>query len=187
MINLLFSVLLLSLCANSYATEVAWVKIADSAFVGHHNLRLNGAGVRSKFFLDLYIAALYLRAQKTSETEVFADDGEKRMALHMMRDIYADQLLNAFSKGIEDNHAQPELVDLAAPIKQFSTIFMAIKEIKRGDVVTLDYQPGRGTQISVNGMFKGIVAGKAFYTALLKIWLGNNPAQEDLKLKLLGR
>jgi len=185
--KLLLTGLMLCLCANVNAADVAWVKVADSVFLGHHDLRLNGAGVRSKFFLDLYIAALYLVEKKSSAAEVFADEGEKRMSLHLMRDISGDHLLNAFNKAITDNHTPAELAGLDASIKQFSAIFTAMNEVKKGDIITLDYLPGRGTQVNVNGELKGTIAGVAFNTALLKIWLGDKPAQDDLKLKLLGQ
>lgn len=67
-----------------------------------------------------------------------------------------------------------------------------MSEVKQGDVITLDYLSdnnignGDDTQVSVNGMVKGRVACAEFNSALLKVWLGEKPAQEDLKKKLLG-
>lgn len=178
---------LLLLCAQVQAAEVSWVKLPDTAYLGSRELVLNGAGVRSKFFLDLYIAALYLPEKKSSAEAVLADDGEKRIALHLLRDISADHLFSAFNKALTDNHTSSELAAMDASIKQFGAIFIAMNEVKKGEIITLDYQASRGTQVSVNGVLKGTIAGTAFNTALLKIWLGDKPAQDDLKLKLLGR
>ena len=80
-----------------------------------------------------------------------------------------------------------ELNGLDAQIKQMAQIFAAVKEVKASDVITLDYLPASGTRISVNGALQGTITGATFNAALLKIWLGKKPVQDDLKLKLLGQ
>jgi hypothetical protein len=154
--------------------------------VGSRDLQLNGAGVRTKIIFDLYVAALYLGEKTTSDVSVLDDAGEKRMALHLLRDIGAGHLLSSFNNAIKANHTARELATLDGSIKEFSAIFNTMDEVKKGQVVTLDYLPASGTQVSVDGVLKGTVAGDAFQRALLKIWLGDRPAQDDLKKKLLG-
>lgn len=182
----LIALFLLCLTAQVFAVEVAGVKLADSVHFGSRDLQLNGAGVRSRFFFDLYIAALYLPEKSTSGAAVLADGGEKRMALHLLVDISAEHLLRGLSNAIAANHTSAELGALDTPLKEFSAIFHAIGEMKKGDIITLDYLPDSGTQISLNGAAKGTVGGAPFNSALLKVWLGNKPAQADLKQKLLG-
>jgi len=58
--------------------------------------------------------------------------------------------------------------------------------LKEGDVVMLDYLPGKGTRVTIKGKVKGIIKGKDFNRALLDVWLGNKPADEDLKQAMLG-
>ncbi len=171
---------------NVSALEVGGVKLTDSVHLGSRDLALNGAGVRSKFIFDLYVAALYLGEKKTSSAAVLGDAGEKRLALHLLRDISAETLSGSFNKAIRNNHSAAELSVLDVSLKEFAAIFATMSEVKKGDVITLDYLPASGTQVSVNGAVKGVVAGAAFNTALLKVWLGEKPAQEDLKKKLLG-
>jgi len=172
------------------AREVGGVKLVDAVHPGSHDLALNGAGVRSKFIFDLYVAALYLDAKQTTTAAVLADTGEKRLALHLLRDISAKTLSDSFNKAISNNHSAAELVALDPSLKAFAAIFSTMSEVKKGDVVTLDYlsgnDNGNGTQVSVNGVVKGRVAGAEFNRALLKVWLGEKPAQDDLKKKLLG-
>ena len=177
---------MLCLSAQASALELEGVKLADSVHLGSRDLQLNGAGVRSSFFLDLYVAALYLPGKSTSWAAVLADGGEKRMALHLLIGISADHLYSALNNAIAANHPPAELSALEMPLKEFAAIFHAIDEIEKGDVVTLDYLPDSGTQISVNGVVKGTVGGAPFNSALLKVWLGDKPAQADLKQKLLG-
>ena len=90
-------------------------------------------------------------------------------------------MLKAFNEAIEANQTPAELAALDAQLKQMEQIFDAVNEVKPDDVITLDYLPGSGTQISVNGKALGTIAGAAFNRALLKIWLGNKPVQDDLK------
>ena len=182
----LIALFLLCLTAQAFALEVAGVKLADNVHLGSRDLQLNGAGVRSRFFLDLYIAALYLPEKNTSGAAVLADGGEKRMALHLLFSISADHLFSALNNAIVANHTPAELSALEVPLKEFAAIFHRIDEVKKGDVVALDYLPGSGTQISLNGVVKGTVGGAPFNSALLKVWLGDKPAQADLKQKLLG-
>jgi len=182
----LIAFFLLCLSAQASALELAGVKLADSAQVGSRELQLNGAGVRSRFFFDLYIAALYLPAKNASLAALLADGGEKRIALHLLVGISADHLHSALKNAIAANHTPAELNALEGALGEFAAVFHAIDEIEKGDVVTLDYLPGVGTRVGVNGAAKGTVSGAPFYGALLKVWLGDKPAQADLRQKLLG-
>ncbi len=171
---------------NVFALEVAGVKLADTAQVGNANLVLNGAGIRKKLFFKVYVGALYLPQKQASAEAIIADEREHRVALHIMRDLSSDKLFNAFNEAIVANHTPAELAALNAQIKQMEQVFGTMKEVKPGDVITLDYLPASGIQISVNGVARGTIAGAAFNRALLKIWLGNKPAQDDLKKDMLG-
>jgi hypothetical protein len=95
-------------------------------------------------------------------------------------------LLKAFKDGIEANHSPAELAALTSQIKQMEQIFNTVDHVKIDDVITIDYLPDTGTQIYLNGKLLGIVLGPEFYRALLKIWLGNEPVQRDLKKAMLG-
>ena len=106
--------------------------------------------------------------------------------MHMLRDLSSEKLLEAFEKGLSGNNTAAELAAIEARIKEFYVIFRAANEVAQGDVITLDYFPGEGTRISINGVEKGRVAGAEFNRALLKIWLGDEPVDGDLKKGLLG-
>ncbi|MGC2165020.1 MAG: chalcone isomerase family protein [Gallionella sp.] len=185
--NYLVAGLLFCLSASACASDAAWVEIANNVFLDRHNLQLNGAGVRTKLSLDVYIAALYLVEKKTTAEAVFADVGEKRIALHVLRGIGTGQMLGVFNEGIAANHNSSEISEMATQLAEFAEIFRRMKEVNKGDVIALDYLPGRGTWVSVNGALQGTIAGTAFYKTLMKIWLGEHPVQEDLKSKLLGQ
>jgi Chalcone isomerase-like len=184
--KLLLIMLGLLLSWNVSAKEVAGVKLADSVQLGGSSLVLNGAGLRTKIIFKVYVAGLYVTQKQTVAGAVLADTNPQRVALHMLRELSSAKLLDAFNEAIEANHTSAELSVLSAPLKQMSDIFHQMKEVQEGDVITLDYVVASGTQISVNGTARGTIAGEAFHRALLKIWLGNKPVQDDLKKSLLG-
>ena len=177
---------LLFLFTDVQAADVSGGHLMDSVHLGGRDLVLNGAGLRTKLFFKVYVAALYLSEKQTAANAIIADENPQRVALHMLRNLSDEQLLNSFNEAIAANHTKAEMTILEAPLKQMTEIFHHVKETKVGDVITLDYLPGSGTQISLNGTAHGTIAGDIFHRALLKIWLGENPAQDTLKLKLLG-
>ena len=174
------------LCWNAHALELAGVKLPDHAQVGNVILQLNGAGIRTRLFFKVYVGALYLSQKQASAEAIIADEHEYRMALHILRDLSSEKVIGSFNEAIEANHTPAELAALDTQLKQMTQIFDTMKEMKTGDVITLDYLPASGTQISVNSIARGTIAGAAFNRALLKIWLGHKPVQEDMKKGLLG-
>lgn len=183
-------ILLLICCVflswNASALELAGVKLADSIHLGDHDLVLNGAGIRTKFSFKIYVAALYL-GEKTNVAEAALNQpGEKRIALHVLYELSDEQMLHSFNKVMVANQTPAEMQALEPQLKELTSIFHAIKKVKDGDVVVLDYLPDSGTQIYVNGVLKGIISGAVFNHALFKIWLGDNPAQPNLKQQMLS-
>lgn len=112
--------------------------------------------------------------------------GEKRIALHVLRELSDEQMLHGFNEVMVANHTPAEMQALQPQLKELTAIFHAVKTVKEGDVVALDYLPDSGTQINVNGVLRGNIAGAVFNRALFKIWLGDKPAQPNLKKEMLG-
>ena len=172
--------------APAFAAEVEGVKLADKVQLGGFDLALNGAGVRTRVFFKVYVGALYLQKKATTTDAVLGEAGAKRISMHMLRDLDAEQLLSAFNDGLKKNHKPDELAMLEPQVTQLDSIFAAVKAVKKGDVVLLDYLPGAGTRVTVRGDDKGTIAGEDFNRALLRIWLGEQPADASLKKSMLG-
>ena len=170
----------------AFAAEVEGVKLADRVQVGSAELALNGAGVRTRVFFKVYVGALYLQTKSNAAEAVLADAGPKRIAMHMLRDLGAEQLLSALKDGLGSNHSPEQLAKLAPQVKQLEDIFNLARAAKSGDVILLDYQPGTGTRIMVRGDDKGTISGEEFNRALLRIWLGDRPVDAALKKAMLG-
>jgi hypothetical protein len=170
-----------------HAADVAGVKVPDTVRVGGQDLVLNGAGLHTKAFFRIYVAALYLPEKKTSVKEVLALAGPKRLSMAMLRDITAQQLNDALHEGIRDNHPPAEVEKLRPRMEALGQIMSAIGASKSGALITLDFSPGTGTQTGLDGQPRGApIPGEDFYRALLRIWLGDDPVNASLKKALLG-
>lgn len=173
--------------APAYAAEVAGVKLEDSVKLAGKDLKLNGAGVRVKAIFKVYVAGLYLPEKKTSVADILAVAGPRRVTLVMMRDVSADDFGQSFITGLNNNSDKVEKTKIVNQTVQFGEIFQALPGIKKGDILTLDWVPGSGTITTMNGKKLGeVIPDVAFYNAVLKIWLGDNPVDTSLKPHLLG-
>jgi long-chain acyl-CoA synthetase len=89
--------------------------------------------------------------------------------------------------GLKSNHSEEQLASIKGQTEQLQTIVKSLGEAKKGDTIQLDWVPDAGTRIVVNGQPRGEpIAGATFYTALLRIWLGDKPADASLKKAMLG-
>jgi hypothetical protein len=182
---LAFSALLLfSLSAG--AVEVAGVKLADKAQVDSRELALNGAGLRMRLFFKVYVIGLYLPEKSRDAAAVLAAPGPKRVTIHMLRDVGADTFSEALVEGLKANHSEADYRALEPRVKQLEAIMARVKEAKKGMDIALDWT-GAATRVSIRGQPTGEpIAGEDFYRALLRIWLGEHPVQDDIKTDLLG-
>jgi len=169
------------------AAEVAGVKLDERAKVGAAELVLNGAALRKRAFFQVYAMGLYLPEKKTVASDAIGAPGAKRVAIHMLRDVDAATFTEALSDGIKANHDEAAMKALEPRIAQLAAIMAELKEATKGMQILLDWQPASGTVVSVDGAPRGkAIAGEDFYRALLRIWLGEKPVQDDLKKALLG-
>jgi len=185
--KLIATAALLGMSAGAFALEVSSVKLDDKVNVGGTELVLNGAGVRSKFGLaKVYVAGLYAPAKTTSADSIISAKQPRRVMLVMKRDVDADKMLDAFHDGISNNSTGPEMEALKPKIAQLDSIFKAVKESHENDRIALDFGADGGVKITINGQAKDAISGPDIGSAMLKIWLGKKPVQDDLKKAMLG-
>lgn len=179
--------LLLCVALPAFAAEVAGVRFDERVHVGAAELVLNGAGVRKRAFFQVYAIGLYLPRKMAAPDEAVAASGPKRVAIHMLRDVGAEQFADALAEGLRANHPETLARALEPRVKQLSAAMIELKEAKKGMAIVLDWT-GSETQLLVEGRPAGRpIAGEDFYQALLRIWLGDHPVQEDLKKALTGQ
>lgn len=169
------------------ALTVGPVKFDDTLTLAATPLIANGGGIRTKVFFKVYAMALYLPAKTADADAAIAAAGPKRIAITLLRDLSAQQFVDALKAGIEANHNEAELAALKDRIGQLVTLMTQVGEAKEGTPVLLDWLPDTGTRLTIGGKVYGDIAGEDFYRALLRVWLGQSPAQADLKAGLLGK
>jgi hypothetical protein len=169
-----------------YAAQLDDVSLPDRVMLDGTGteLQLNGLGYRTKFVFNIYVGALYTEEKVTTRDQVQALTGPKRVVMHMVYDeVSADKMASAWRDGFEDNNSEDKLAALEDRLQILIGYF---DTMKAGDVVLLDYIPGTGTRVTIRGEHKGDIAGEDFYAALLDVWLGEEPADDDLKDAMLG-
>ena len=167
------------------AKEIGGVMVQETLQTENGTLlHLNGAGIRSKFFFDIYIAELYMEHPSNKVVEVIEAAGQKRMAMHFLYDeVGKDKLIEGWDEGFAGNSKADEVLKLQDRINQFNGMFV---DVKKCDIILLDFNPEKGTAVTIAGQGKGVISGKDFNDGLLKIWLGDKPVNKGLKEKLLS-
>lgn len=169
---------------NAQSTKTyGGVKFPTTIEVGSSALELNGGGVREKYWLDLYSAALYV-PKKTDDAGkiIYANDEQ---AIHIKitsSSVTRERFIESTTEGFKNaGHGKAT----EAEIKKFMGFFS--DEFKIGDKINLEYIPEKGTVVKKNGTVKGTIPGVEFKKCLFAIWLGSKPASSDLKQGMLGK
>jgi hypothetical protein len=175
--------LTLALPAFAKEKEVAGVKFPETVSVEGKELKLNGAGLRTKAIFKVYAAALYLENTTKDAAQVISSDQTKRVRMVMLRDLEKAKITDAISDGIEKNNkaAMPALKERLDKLKG------TVPDLKKGDDLTITYIPGTGTQVQSKSGEALTLEGKDFADALFGVWLGAKPVDGDLKDGMLGK
>jgi hypothetical protein len=150
-------------------------------------LQLNGVGLRAVAWLKGYAAGLYLPRKASTPAQVLAQTGAKRLQLRMLQDVPAEEFVKALHKGVERNTPAADAARLSERVARFDAVVRTLGKLRKQEVIDLDFLPGRGLQLSRNGTPRGeTIPGEDFYAALLRIFIGERPADPDMKVGLLG-
>ena len=175
----LFAILGLNL---SFAqTKVGDATLPNTVTFSNASLKLNGAGLREKMWIDLYACGLYLTNKSSNANTVINADETMALKLHIVSGLVTqEKMVKAVNDGFEKSKSGKAS---DAEIKKFKGFFN--DEIVDGTIFDIVYANGK-TTVYRNGKEKGSIEGLAFKQALFGIWLGNKPADKDLKEDLLG-
>ena len=147
-------------------------------------LLLNGAGVRTKFFFDIYVGALYLSKPSKDSTQVLNDQKSKRISMTFLYDkVEKKKMTDGWTEAFKDNLTDKAFNDLTPKIDKFNGAFA---DTLKGDVVNIDFINNKETVVIINNTEKSRISGSDFQRAVLSIWLGESPADDDLKQAMLG-
>jgi hypothetical protein len=177
------------LVTTAHAGELEGVQLEDRVEVDGQALELNGMALRTRMFFKVYVAGLYLPQKVSSAERAIEGAGAKRIVLVMMRDATAEQFCESVELGLEGNNSQPEIERVKPQTQALFAKIRAVGEARKGMRIVLDYSASSAaTTLVIDGTAQGEpMPGVDFFRALLRIWLGEHPAQPELKRMLLGQ
>lgn len=163
---------------------VSGVKVDDKLSLEGKDLTLNGAGIREKFWMDLYVGSLYTTKKTTNGQDVVDSKDAAAIKLNIVSGmITSEKMISAINEGF-DNSTNKNTASLKTKIDKFKGFFK--EKINKGDVFIIMYD-GDDVTVYKNGAKKGSIDGYDFKKALFGIWLGKKPADDDLKDGMLGK
>ncbi|MDN3518612.1 chalcone isomerase family protein [Aquisalimonas lutea] len=176
-------VLLPGFAGAADSREVSGVDLPRHVTVAGTELALNGAGVRTRFFFRVYVGALYTAEPVTSGASAITMDAPRRVHLAMLRDVDRETMVDALQEGLERTMSPAEQERHAGHIRAFRELFPG--DFNEGDRGDIDAIPGEGVVVRMNGRELGRVDSDAFARFVLAIWLGDEPADDDVKAGML--
>lgn len=181
----LLSIFLMTIFSmSSYAKEVAGVNLPDSFTAKDQSLALNGVGIRSKFFMDIYAAGLYLTEATTEAKSVIDQDKPMALRLHITSGLLTSEKMESATREGFEKSTGGNTASIQATIDSFIATFS--DAIVENDVFDFVYEPAVGVKVFKNDTLKATVEGLEFKKALFGIWLSEDAVQDDLKEGLLG-
>jgi hypothetical protein len=177
-----------TLVQPAFALDIEGQPIAPTAHVAGHDLQLNGAGVRAYSIYKMYIAALYLPKKTTSAAEVVGQQGAKRVQLRILLTVPGSSgyLADAFTGGIRKRVTPDQFEAMKARLDIFDKMVRNL-DVKKGDVVNLDFVPDAGLTVILNDKQVGSpIPGADLYDSMLKIWVAEDAKDKPLRAAMLG-
>lgn len=172
-----------ALSSMSLALEVGGVNLDETQSVHGTPLQLNGAGIRNKFFVDVYVAGLYLAKPTTSaEAVISAQELQSIRIVITSSQITRQRLIDAITEGIQKSAGD----DFSRYEPMLDQLWSALTfEVQKGDVFDFTYVPQQGVHFVRNGQTLRVMPEFEFKKILFGIWLGKDPIQPSLKQDLL--
>jgi Chalcone isomerase-like len=182
------AMLVAAIPAHSQSVDVGGAKFEPVVTVGDRRLVLNGAGVRYKLVFKVYAVGLYVGGKVATVEEALAATGPRRVHVVVLRDVDSNEMGKMFVRAIEQNATRGEFISLIPGTVRVGEIFSQRQKLTAGSSFSLDFLPGTGVVVLVNGKQTAEpIKEPEFFNALLKIWLGKAPVDAALKDALLGR
>ena len=179
--------LLIALATPAQAVSLSDVVLPETLDAGGDTLQLNGWGVRKKFFLKLYVGALYLPQPSSDAGAILDADTPIGVRLHILSKLVsAKRMEKAIEEGFEKS-THGNVAPIRREIDRFLTFFH--DNVSEDDIFDIVYTPKQGVRVVLNGRELGVIDTnpRPFRKALFGIWLGEEPVQDDLKAAMLGR
>jgi Chalcone isomerase-like len=163
------------------------VEIPSSITIDSTTLILNGAGVRNKFHLKVYVAALYLPSKSSVPVDIINKDETQLVVVHITSILMTSSSMTKYISEGFVRSTGGKTASIQKEIDQAMTMFNS-SPVEKNDKFEIFYLPNeKGIKAFKNGKFLYFVpCGMEFKKAIFGIWLSNDPVDEGLKTGMLG-
>lgn len=149
----------------------------EQLVVAGQSLPLRGVSLFEYWSFDVYTGAFYAVSADAAVAPV-----AKKLVLHYHRGIEKEDFIKSTRSMMKKNPAVA-LDQIAAECEQLFTLFKSVKE---GDRYSIEYNPEKGTTLSLNDKALGTIAGEKFQAAMFGIWLSNHSVDSKFTDALVG-
>ena len=180
---LIFGIGLLLIPTATLASTCDGVLFKDTAPGANGDLVLNGLGLRKAtiFKVKVYVAGLYLPEKSGDAQKILDMKDPWRLDLRFVHDVDASEMKEAFQDGFKKSG-----FDVSTLKHEIESLVGMFVDFKEGQTLSFANNPADGVAVELNGDARGTIKEANFAKALLAIWLGPNPPNDDLKDGLLG-
>lgn len=183
---LAFAVILGGFSPSSNAEHVKGILVPKIVACGTNKLHLNGTAIRAKWGFHVYVVALYMTKVNRGADAIMLDRDPKRIHITMLHGVSEKRFVSTIEKNIDVNFSAEEKVKYAKGLTDFMACFHGGTSLKKYSTINIDYLPGKGMQVTVDGSKFEIIPGDDFYHAIMRLWIGD-PPQLSLKTGLVGK
>jgi len=188
-LSLLFAVLILATGLTpsmGQTTTYFDVQVPNTLEANGSQLMLNGAGLREKLWIDLYVGSLFLQSKSSDAKAIIASDQPMAIHIQMLSSLVtSDKMISACKEGFE-KAAKDGYKTSQEKMDKFMHVFK-MNEIVKGNTYHIVYTPGTGVQVYLGDTLKDTITGLDFKKALFGIWFCSEPADEGLMKGMLGK
>jgi hypothetical protein len=175
---------LLAICLGFTVISTASAQLGPQLKIGEQVLQLNGSGARTKTFVQIYEAGLYLVKTTTDPQTVLG--AEELMAIRIRitsglvsRPSLVASLKEGLAKSTKGNPDQ-----FARETEQLQQLLQ--DDVNKNDVYDFVYVPTKGINVLKNKKVLGVIPGLEFKKAFFGIWLSDSPVDKDLRKAMLS-
>ncbi|MDB9990099.1 chalcone isomerase family protein [Flavobacteriales bacterium] len=177
------TIVLSFLTVNAQTKKIEDVDFNSYLEINGEKTVLNGGGIREKYgFMDLYVGALYINETSSDADKIIMADDNMGIRIVIVSGLVTrDRFIEALEEGFVNTTAGKSSPSDVDKFKKFLS-----DPFVEGDEIVLNYHKGESVHLYKNNQERGTFDGLEFKQALFGIWLGGNPADDDLKEGMLG-
>lgn len=146
---------------------------------------LNGISSHSELGQEQFIGALFSETISNNADTLLSANQPMRIEMKVLSNdgLSARRFSRMWIDGMAINNSPSVLTEQANNIVKLDSLFKG--RLVKGDHVIFKLTPGKGVDVSVNGVALGNIANDQFFSLLLSSWIGKVPLSSDFKDNML--